>query len=990
MTEPRPTPDPDATPDAEAPPRKKRRWLRWMLVIAAALVVLLGVFVALLPTLLSTGAGTSFVANRIGGQIDGSAEIRDLSLGWGGPTRVIGASVYDPDGRRVVELGELSTDAGVWGLITGGMRGELALGDTVIRGSLPVVELYPDGTTNLDRVFGDMLASDSDSTTRVTGDISIDFKVTMQRVSGPLSDENREVGEVVEAWIQETNVRLGEDGSIANDLSLALRVDSADAGSLQVVGDANAEAGSIDQTIAMSGLDLESLTLMIRALDVAEVAYDAAGTLDGEFELDSAAGTLGGGLTIDAFALRPVEGGEGYASEKVTLNLTGRFDEAANTASIEELRLEAAGDGAATLAAVLDLPTEERPAGPLSLRDIEIDVQTPYLTVTDSGPAQSIGGLDLTIAADLDAVQQRFGDLIGEGVALGGAMNGTVKTRVNGGAIQGAIRIDGTNVRYADNGGEEGQRRELMLAKTSLFVVPTLTPKDQSLEVASVLVRAGAEDAAGPIASLDATLSGIVPAEQEGDVTAIGSILLKEATIRNAQRFAATFGDFAELPAFESDPGPIAVSGTLAYDGGASTVEPVVVAVNGTTIARIESLKYAAPEEGDASVRAEFSLPDLSATKPLLVALGSLQASEAAPTGAMRVAFDGTFDSENAMSTLAGEGSLSLTDVVAKGASVSGEVPIRAGGGIVGVPADAAPLVANDGELAIAGMQLNLDTMRLTSPESQLAAGVNLNPVLLDFLGQFVHPVLTEPQEAGGLLDIRLDGPLDLNLSDPFGPDGGSMAVTFNIRDFRVDNDVIGELVQEVANQAAGVAEGQLGALRNIPGLSGQAQAALAKLDLDEEVRDELSSLRGSVPDSEFRLAAGTVSTRVTFDVADWRASASEGGGETYAVTFAGSVNAQSLGLDLSTTVPTNLVEKWLGENPDYLVEYLGDRPIRRVMPDGFTLALTGTTRQPRVDAMRSINQIVPRAVNAAVERQAGDLLNDPAKAIDRFRGLFD
>ena len=101
-------------------------------------------------------------------------------------------------------------------------------------------------------------------------------------------------------------------------------------------------------------------------------------------------------------------------------------------------------------------------------------------------------------------------------------------------------------------------------------------------------------------------------------------------------------------------------------------------------------------------------------------------------------------------------------------------------------------------------------------------------------------------------------------------------------------------------------------------------------------------------------------------------------------------MNAQSLGLDLSTTVPTNLVEKWLGENPDYLVEYLGDRPIRRVMPDGFTLALTGTTRQPRVDAMRSINQIVPRAVNAAVERQAGDLLNDPAKAIDRFRGLFD
>ncbi len=996
MTETQSTPNTPAPEATRTPPRKRRRrWLRWTLGIVAALVVLLVVFVVLLPTLLSTGPGTRFVAGRLGGQLDGTAELRDLSLGWGGPTTVIGASIYDADGRKVVELGELSTDAGLWTLITGGMRGELALGDTVIRGSLPVVELYPDGTTNLDRVFGTADADEeSGDTTRVTGDLAIDLDMTVQRASGPPSDASRTVGTPVKVSIEDATVALGDDGSIANNLPIALRVGNVDAGRLSAVGTADPEAGAIDETITMTAVDLGAAALLVEAFDLAPFPYEAAGTLNGEFRLDSAAGTLAGGLTVDTFAVRPLDGGEGYANERLTLDLSGSFDQAANTATVDELRLQTDGDGSATLAAALDLPTEDRPAGPQSLRDISIDVDTPYLTVRDSGPAASIGGLDLALTADLDAIQQRFSGLIGDDVTVGGAVDGTVKTRVNGASIQGAIRLNGSDVRYADAGGEEGARRELSLDAMSLFVVPTLQPADDSLELVSLLVRADAEDAGGPLVSLDSMLSEITPPEDEEGQTSIGSIQITKLEVPDAQRFGRAFGDFAELPELESNPGPIVVTGTLAWDGEASlatVAAPLAVSVAGATVAQVESLDFATPAEGESSVDVTASLPDLAAAKPLLVALGSLKAEADAPTGGAIVTFSGTFDAEEALATLDGEGLLKLADVVAMGASASGNVPLRASGGVVRVPDDAAPLVANDGQLAIASLALNLDTLRLTGPAGSLATGVNLNPVLLDALGQFVHPVLTEPQEAGGLLDVRLDGPLDLNLSDPFGPEGGTLAITFNIREFRVDNDVIGEVAQAVADQAATIAGVEARTLRSIPGLGGEVDKALARLNLEQEVRDEISSLRGSVPDSEFRLDRGVASTRVTFNVADPRASADASEADKrYALTFAGAVNVQTLAVDLSTTVPTNLVEKWLGENPDYLADYLGERPIRRIMPDGFTLALGGTTRRPTVDAVGSLNQIIPRAVNAAVERQTGDLLNDPGKAIDRLRGLFD
>lgn len=114
------TPTPASTspesqqPQDPPPPRRRGRRVLIALAILLGVIFLLG---AGAPYLLSTGPGTQLVVAIANGQLRGTIEIDDLSLGWSSPTRIQGLRLYDPRGRLVVETQTVETDLSTWGAL---------------------------------------------------------------------------------------------------------------------------------------------------------------------------------------------------------------------------------------------------------------------------------------------------------------------------------------------------------------------------------------------------------------------------------------------------------------------------------------------------------------------------------------------------------------------------------------------------------------------------------------------------------------------------------------------------------------------------------------------------------------------------------------------------------------------------------------------------------------------------------------------------------
>jgi hypothetical protein len=125
--------------------RKGRRWLRWLIV----LLVLLAALVVAAPYLASTRPAVGLILPYVNDQIRGRIDLDELSLGWGGPTRLAGLRVEDPNGREVLRAESVSLARGLWGLLTGPESFGLIEIDS------PHVVLYrrPDGGTSLAEAF---------------------------------------------------------------------------------------------------------------------------------------------------------------------------------------------------------------------------------------------------------------------------------------------------------------------------------------------------------------------------------------------------------------------------------------------------------------------------------------------------------------------------------------------------------------------------------------------------------------------------------------------------------------------------------------------------------------------------------------------------------------------------------------------------------------------------------------------------------------------
>jgi hypothetical protein len=136
------TPDPDQQP---TPKRKRRRW-PWVILIIFLILIAL---IALAPTIAGTAPVRSFIVGKINQNINGSAEIGDLSLSWFSPTSITGVKVYDANKRLILDIPKIKLGISVLGAI----RQNFALGDdNQIDVASFVLHVDDDGKTNLQQL----------------------------------------------------------------------------------------------------------------------------------------------------------------------------------------------------------------------------------------------------------------------------------------------------------------------------------------------------------------------------------------------------------------------------------------------------------------------------------------------------------------------------------------------------------------------------------------------------------------------------------------------------------------------------------------------------------------------------------------------------------------------------------------------------------------------------------------------------------------------
>lgn len=137
-----------------------RRVVRWGVRLGVGGALLIALVVAFLPTLISTGTGTTKIVEQINQQIPGHVEIDDMKLAWLKGQSLQGVRLYDPAGDVVGSIDEVRLeDVGLIALA----RGTRDLGIVAIEGGAVSLIEDEDGSTNLDRALGTQLFANTKS-----------------------------------------------------------------------------------------------------------------------------------------------------------------------------------------------------------------------------------------------------------------------------------------------------------------------------------------------------------------------------------------------------------------------------------------------------------------------------------------------------------------------------------------------------------------------------------------------------------------------------------------------------------------------------------------------------------------------------------------------------------------------------------------------------------------------------------------------------------
>ncbi len=271
-----------------AQPKRKKGLLRWLLRLGVLGLLFVGVLVFFAPTIASSGWGKARITGAINGTIAGTVSIDALELRWGSGQTITGVTLSDPDGKAVVTLGSVSTEASLWSLVRGGRD----LGKTSVEGLVVDLVAGAEGSTNLQRAIAPTEVdeetdtdrqdqADADAGTPMTASLVVnDAKLTLTQAGrDPVYVERLRL-----------TADLPAEGPIAFDLS----ADARQAGATgKVVGDgtydvdANALVGKLnvsdlptaglDALLNQGGVLIEAVGERIESVSVTAAKPDAQG-----------------------------------------------------------------------------------------------------------------------------------------------------------------------------------------------------------------------------------------------------------------------------------------------------------------------------------------------------------------------------------------------------------------------------------------------------------------------------------------------------------------------------------------------------------------------------------------------------------------------------------------------------------------------------------------------------------------------------------------
>lgn len=137
-------PDQPDEPVSSTSQTRPNRWKKWGIVLIS-LILVVGIFILLLPTLVGTRPIRSLIIGQVNEQLNGRIEIDQVNIGWISPIRLAGVRLYDRENRLVIEVPKLETEASLGSLI----RGNLDFGHTTVVADAAYVVIRQDGSSNI-------------------------------------------------------------------------------------------------------------------------------------------------------------------------------------------------------------------------------------------------------------------------------------------------------------------------------------------------------------------------------------------------------------------------------------------------------------------------------------------------------------------------------------------------------------------------------------------------------------------------------------------------------------------------------------------------------------------------------------------------------------------------------------------------------------------------------------------------------------------------
>lgn len=263
----------DRTPDKKI--EKKSRKRRTILWIALAVVLLILIVLALLPSLLSTSPGRRMVLSNINNKINGKMTVADWSLGWFSGFRMSSVALEDAEGRPAAQVALLNLPATVPTLLSGKKN----LGTIEVVSPRLDVIVYEDGTTNIQRILEPL----SKGPKKEPGELGFDVSGNIVVSDGQIivKPENAAEAVTVNDFNAEMNI---ESLSQPIDLTASAKLGSSGAplginGSITPMHNGVIAPEELEGTISMTlaGLELSEFSALARTFGA---PVDVAGKVD--------------------------------------------------------------------------------------------------------------------------------------------------------------------------------------------------------------------------------------------------------------------------------------------------------------------------------------------------------------------------------------------------------------------------------------------------------------------------------------------------------------------------------------------------------------------------------------------------------------------------------------------------------------------------------------------------------------------------------------